>query len=165
MSKSVKSVLGDTFSNREARSYGYDFGKALGKSVADGFKSARFPTLSGTIDVSGGNYVSLRLKAYKNGGFPDEEDGLFFANHNELVGKFSNGKTAVANNDQIVSGIQNGVYAANQEQNALLREQNRLLRQLLEKDSTVRAVVSTSDIEQGLSRKNRRNGVKTVPVG
>lgn len=165
LSKSVKSVLGDTFSNREARSYGYDFGKALGKSVADGFKSARFPTLSGTIDVSGGNYVSLKLKAYKNGGFPDEEDGLFFANHNELVGKFSNGKTAVANNDQIVSGIQNGVYAANQEQNALLREQNRLLRQLLEKDSTVRAVVSTSDIEQGLSRKNRRNGVKTVPVG
>lgn len=165
LSKSVKSVLGDTFSSREARSYGYDFGKALGKSVADGFKSARFPTLSGTIDVSGGNYVSLKLKAYKNGGFPDEEDGLFFANHNELVGKFSNGKTAVANNDQIVSGIQNGVYAANQEQNALLREQNRLLRQLLEKDSTVRAVVSTSDIEQGLSRKNRRNGVKTVPVG
>lgn len=165
LSKSVKSVLGDTFSNKEARSYGYDFGKNLGKSVADGFKSARFPTLSGTIDVSGGNFVSLKLKAYKNGGFPDEEDGLFFANHNELVGKFSNGKTAVANNDQIVSGIQNGVYAANQEQNALLREQNRLLRQLLEKDSTVRAVVSTSDIEQGLSRKNRRNGVKTVPVG
>ena len=165
LSKSVKSVLGDTFSNKEARSYGYDFGKNLGKSVADGFKSARFPTLSGTIDVSGGNFVSLKLKAYAKGGFPDEEDGLFFANHNELVGKFSNGKTAVANNDQIVSGIQNGVYAANQEQNALLREQNRLLRQLLEKDSTVRAVVSTSDIEQGLSRKNRRNGVKTVPVG
>lgn len=165
LSKSVKSVFGDTFSSKAARSYGYDFGKELGKSVADGFKSERFPTLRGTIDISGGDYVSLKLKAYKNGGFPDEEDGLFFANHNELVGKFSNGKTAVANNDQIVSGIQNGVYAGNQEQNALLREQNRLLRQLLEKDSTVRAVISTSDIEQGLSRKNRRNGVKTVPVG
>lgn len=48
--------------------------------------------------------------AYANGGFP--EDGLFFANHSELVGKFSNGKTAVANNAQIVEGIKAGVYEA-----------------------------------------------------
>lgn len=47
---------------------------------------------------------------YANGGFP--EDGLFFANHNELVGKFTNGKTAVANNAQIVEGIKAGVYEA-----------------------------------------------------
>jgi hypothetical protein len=48
------------------------------------------------------------VSQYANGGFP--EDGLFFANHNELVGKFSNGKTAVANNEQIIQGIQSGVY-------------------------------------------------------
>ena len=48
------------------------------------------------------------ISAFANGGFP--EDGLFFANHNELVGKFSNGKTAVANNDQIIQGIQSGVF-------------------------------------------------------
>lgn len=35
-----------------------------------------------------------------------------FINHNELVGKFSNGKTVVANNQQIVSGIEQGVYNA-----------------------------------------------------
>jgi len=29
-----------------------------------------------------------------------------------MVGTFSNGKTAVANNDQIVSGISAGVYSA-----------------------------------------------------
>lgn len=55
-----------------------------------------------------------KLPTYQTGGFP--EDGLFFANHNELVGQFSNGKTAVANNDQIVKGIAEGigpvVYAA-----------------------------------------------------
>ncbi len=45
------------------------------------------------------------IKAYATGGFP--EDGLFFANHNELVGKFSNGNTAVANNEQILTGIEN----------------------------------------------------------
>ena len=47
---------------------------------------------------------------FASGGFP--EDGLFFANHGELVGQFSNGKTAVANNDQIVEGISEGVYQA-----------------------------------------------------
>lgn len=49
---------------------------------------------------------------YASGGFP--EDGFFYANHNELVGKFSNGRTAVANNDQIVAGIENGVSNANE---------------------------------------------------
>ena len=48
------------------------------------------------------------IPQYANGGFP--EDGLFFANHKELVGKFSNGKTAVANNGQIESGIEEAAY-------------------------------------------------------
>ena len=34
------------------------------------------------------------------------------ANHNELVGRFDNGKTAVANNEQITTGIANAVYSA-----------------------------------------------------
>lgn len=45
---------------------------------------------------------------YATGGFP--EDGLFMANHGELVGKFSNGKTAVANNQQITDGIEEAAY-------------------------------------------------------
>ena len=45
---------------------------------------------------------------FATGGFP--EDGLFFANHNELVGQFSNGKTAVANNAQITEGIKWAAY-------------------------------------------------------
>jgi len=47
---------------------------------------------------------------YATGGFP--EDGFFYANHTELVGRFTNGKTAVANNEQIVSGIEAGVERA-----------------------------------------------------
>ena len=45
---------------------------------------------------------------YEVGGFP--EDGLFMANHNEIVGRFSNGRTAVANDYQIENGIRDGVY-------------------------------------------------------
>lgn len=54
---------------------------------------------------------NFKLEWYASGGFPDE-DGLFMANHNELVGQFSNGKTAVANNEQIIAGIKQGVMDA-----------------------------------------------------
>ena len=67
------------------------------------------------------------------GGFPDMGE-LFIAREAgpELVGKIGN-RTAVANNDQIVDGVSRGVADANSEQNALLREQNQLLRQILAK--------------------------------
>jgi hypothetical protein len=52
------------------------------------------------------------IQSFSLGGFPDGENGLFFANSSEMVGRFTNGKTAVANNDQIVAGIEQGVYNA-----------------------------------------------------
>ena len=58
------------------------------------------------------SFGTIPTPTFKTGGFP--EDGLFYANHNELVGKFSNGRTAVANNEQITSGIAVGVENANQ---------------------------------------------------
>ena len=58
-----------------------------------------------------GTTINLgKLPKFAMGGFP--EDGLFYANHSELVGQFSNGKTAVANNQQITDGIANAVYPA-----------------------------------------------------
>lgn len=48
------------------------------------------------------------IKGYSTGGYP--EDGLFFANSNELVGRFENGRTAVANNDTIEAGIEEAAY-------------------------------------------------------
>lgn len=50
------------------------------------------------------------IPQFATGGMP--EDGLFFANHSELVGQFSGGQTAVANNEQIIQGIERGVYNA-----------------------------------------------------
>lgn len=47
-------------------------------------------------------------RVFATGGFP--EDGFFFANHSELVGKFDNGRTAVANNIQIQQGIEQASY-------------------------------------------------------
>ena len=57
----------------------------------------------------GGFTIELgHLPTFANGGFP--EDGLFMANHTELVGQFSNGRTAVANNAQITDGIRQASY-------------------------------------------------------
>lgn len=49
-----------------------------------------------------------KIPTFSTGGYP--EDGLFMANHGELVGQFANGKTAVANNDQITAGIEEAAY-------------------------------------------------------
>lgn len=58
-----------------------------------------------------GASISLgRIPTFATGGFP--EDGLFMANHGEMVGQFSNGKNAVVNNQQIVDGISIGVERA-----------------------------------------------------
>ena len=83
------------------------------------------------IDISIPEIPKVDLPKFQLGGFP--EDGLFMANHNELVGKFSNGKTAVANNQQITDGIAIAVQNANSEQNQLLRQQNELLLAILQK--------------------------------
>lgn len=66
-------------------------------------------TLNGNHEIGSSN-IKINLPKFAMGGFP--EDGLFMASHHELVGEFSNGKTAVANNAQIIEGIQAGVYNA-----------------------------------------------------
>lgn len=106
----------------------------------------------------------IPLIPYKDGGFPSVGE-IFVANEAgpEMVGTIGN-RTAVANTDQIITGISEGVSDANAEQNALLREQNALLRKLLEKDTVVNNVIGTNDIINGLQRKNRRDGKTVVPV-
>ncbi|MBP5442291.1 MAG: hypothetical protein J6Y60_03540 [Treponema sp.] len=69
-----------------------------------------------------------------NGAYGIPRGDLFIANEQgaELVGSIG-GKTSVANQQQIVDGIADGVRAANNEQNTLLRRQNELLLAILQK--------------------------------
>ena len=85
----------------------------------------------------------LGLKAEGDIGIPRGE--LFVAQEAgpELIGEI-NGKTSVANQQQIIEGIASGVEQANSEQNSLLRQQNELLRDILEKDSSVRIGASAA---------------------
>lgn len=76
--------------------------KGIWNSIAD--------SLNGEHSLFNSKFSINLPHIYASGGFP--EDGLFMANHNELVGKFSNGRTAVANNEQITDGIARAVYSA-----------------------------------------------------
>ena len=97
------------------------------------------------------------LKGYATGGFP--EDGLFFANHSELVGKFSNGKTAVANNAQIVEGIKRGVSEAMSESGG--NDSGTWVIQIVDTDGNVKG----EKIVTAAERKNRRDGKTVISVG
>jgi hypothetical protein len=93
------------------------------KGVIDGLKNTFSSAIEGVKKIwnkfvndadsegeIGGGKFKIKLPHFAGGGYV--EDGLFMANHGELIGKFSNGKTAVANNAQIVEGISAGVYNA-----------------------------------------------------
>lgn len=118
-------------------------GAADGMAYANSFSATagaiRFPAL--TTPSFKPDAVMRKVRGYATGGYPKSGE-LFLARENgspEMVGKMG-GNTAVANNEQIVTGISSGVSKgvsdANREQNALLREQNDLLRRLLQKQFT-----------------------------
>ena len=93
-------------------------------------------------------YTIQKPKHKASGGFVNSGE-LFIAREAgpEMVGTIG-GNTAVANNDQIVSGIASGVASANSEQNALLRQQNEYLRKLLDKQLVVQPSVAFARVSQ-----------------
>ena len=120
LTKDLLTAAGDIFSEARWKAMAVTASKALSKNFtmptlkSIGLKvnySAAYGMKKNVADALGlSGWPNLKWYAYKNGGFP--EDGMFFANSGELVGKFSNGKTAVANNEQIIDGIAAGVYNA-----------------------------------------------------
>lgn len=111
-----------------------------------------------TRNVGGGS-----SKSYASGGFPDTGQ-MFIAREAgpELVGTIGK-RTAVANNAQIVAGISAGVEEANQSQNALLREQNELLRAILAKEGVT--YVSDKQIKRAYDRASRNSGASIMVGG
>ena len=111
-----------------------------------------------TQSESSGKSVS----AYASGGFVSSGQ-LFIAREAgaELVGNIGN-RTAVANNDQIVAGIANGVAEANSEQNVLLRQQNELLTAILAKTGTV---IDGKTLMTSVERAQRQRGANIMAGG
>jgi hypothetical protein len=128
----------------------------ISKIYATGQTSKTWQTV---VNGSAG-YGEIYIKM-ASGGFPDVGQ-LFVAREAgpEMVGTIG-GRTAVANNDQIVQGIASGVANANATQNALLREQNSLLREIASKNMGI----TTGSLVDAFGRMNRREGSTVVPVG
>lgn len=89
------------------------------------------------INISPVSFNRVTIPRFEEGGFPASGQ-MFIAREAgpEMIGRIGR-RTTVANNEQIVESISVGVAEANSEQNALLREQNSLLRDILAKDSGV----------------------------
>lgn len=109
----------------------------------DKVKNATIGKTSTVLNNVGTILANIQKNADGAYGIPNGD--LFIANDAgpEFIGRIG-AKNTVANQGQIVEGISAGVEAANEEQNALLREQNNLLRRILAKDSSVRLDASAS---------------------
>ena len=134
----------------------YGAGAMNGAAYVSGFNRA-MAQLHGTGRTSNARIIRARsqIKGYATGGYPQSGE-LFWARENgepEMVGQMG-GSTAVANNNQIVSGIASGVATANEESNALLREQNELLRRLLQKEFTAE-VSPSAEFGRVVARSSR----------
>lgn len=67
-------------------------------------------SMSGEFNLETGSVPTVNVQYYAAGGFP--EDGWFRASHGEIMGRFDNGQSVVANNMQITEGIAAAVYPA-----------------------------------------------------
>ena len=94
------------------------------------------PVIVGGKTIFSGGVLNLGvIPTFAQGGFP--EDGWFRASQGEMIGKFDNGQSVVANNNQITDGISAAVQRGNQqmigymqEEIVELRKQNEFLMQI-----------------------------------
>ena len=127
--------------------------KTVPKALEDALKYAdswatkmkKAMSVNATVKVSyqeqstgGGTGIGVKIAQAKAAGGYVNNGELFVARESgpELVGTVGN-RTAVANNDQIVSGISSGVASANAEQNNLLEQLVSIGTALLRKDFTI----------------------------
>ena len=108
------------------------------------------------------NNMAFALNGFASGGFP-ETGQFFFARESgpELVGTIG-GRTAVASNADILQGITSGVAQANRTTDSLLREQNTLLKALLEKETGV--YLDGNMLANSINRASKRQGRALLAV-
>ena len=117
-------------------------------------------TIAGKEIFAGGSVQLFTIptitQRFANGGFI--EDGLFTMNHGEIAGKFNNGRSVVANNEQIVEGIASGVSSANEDLIAVLYTVGRQIVDAVNaKDTSVH--IDSRKITAAQTKRSRAYGV------
>lgn len=102
---------------------------------------------------------------YASGGEPQTGTVFLAGERGAEIISSKGGHTQVANRDQISQSVAYGMEQANAESNQLLREQNKLLRAILEKDTNFVVPITTGQVTNALDRQNRREGRAVVAVG
>lgn len=141
------------FDVQSAYYYGYSFGQSLGSGIADGIRSIVFPMITASIQAASSQF-SLNVQAYATGGFP-ETGQLFIAREAgaEMVGSIGN-RTAVANNDQIVAAVSQGVSNANDDVvTAIYAVAQQIIAEMREQEKQGSSV----DINKAVAQAQRRN--------
>ena len=115
--------------------------------------------------MTGVQTCALPIWGFASGGYPETGE-LFLARENgmnEMVGHIGN-HSAVANNDQIVEAIRGAVMQGMHAdgQTTLLREQNTLLRAILEKDTDIS--LDGRSLVDGIDRARKRMGLSFQPA-
>jgi len=153
---------------------GNDWGTAIknglleifsGDGIKNQIKKCLPTSMSLNVTVTGSTSNSANyVKGFASGGDP-ATGTLFIAGERgaELVSSTGRG-TNVSNQNQIAASVAEGMEYANEEQNALLREQNALLRELVSKEFTSVAQITTGQIREALDRDNKRAGTTLVAV-
>lgn len=170
-SKGLMQVIDPTFRAYAYPGYGTNIYDPLSNMLAAiRYTLARYGSLSkgwkGHGYAGGAGKITLAdiIPAYSVGGFP--EDGLFMANHDEIVGKFDNGRNVVMNNNQIIQSVSAGVEAAferqNAKTNALLTKVVEYQKLLLDKDTSVN--IDGKKADKQLTKARRNSGYSFSPA-
>lgn len=123
-------------------------GQMLGLGIAEGLSDSQSVILARASEIT--DALAERVR--------DANVGSLLAADMSSV-QYDNSSDRLSMSDSVRQGITD----ANARQNELLREQNSLLRQILEKELT--ANVSFDDFTKAAQRKNRIYGQTVVPVG
>lgn len=175
MSTNIASVSGNAINSAKKPIYNssVNLGVEMANGIIAGLNSmtlavgsaisaltAKKTSVNSSVKASGkrGKSGTVLVPRYETGGLP--EDGWFRASKGEYFGSFDDGTSVIANNNQIINGIANGVKDANAEQNALLREQNALLREILAKDMSVN--IGDREIARANERGKRSMGYAII---
>lgn len=145
-------------SNKEAQTVtvsGGSTGKALSKAVSKAVKK----TVSKTKKANGGIYSHGTWKNFATGGFPSHGTQFIAGEHGAEVVGHINGRTEVLNKSQIAQAMSSAVVSGNAEQNALLRQQNQLLMQILQKESGISYKDVFKATQKGNNEYKAMNGV------
>ena len=105
------------------------------------------------------NIGRLTVPSFETGGYIPKSYSMFMAGENgipEIMGTVG-GKSAVAGGVEI-TGIKDAIYSTSQQEVQLMREQNSLLRALLEKETGISSDALFKSVKQSASDYTKRTG-------